>query len=228
MIKLKLNHRTFKLPKRYTIAQWKEVVRMDMEDASNWPKIIGIALNRHWYEFAKCDEDSLILGASLIIHDMSKRRVSKHLIDFTKISIGQFVDLDIWLINGSEKHMDDLLDTLSKKPIKYIDEALWIVDTYANFRISIYRSYAGLFGINDRGVQEDIDPAEWDPNKISKGWYKVLVDLADNDILKLDPITEQPLYKALTFMSLRKERLLEEQQRQLNQRRQHELSRNRK
>ena len=29
-------------------------------------------------------------------------------------------------------------------------------------------------------------------------------------------------------MSLRKERLLEEQQRQLNQRRQHELSRNRK
>lgn len=227
MIKLKLNHRTFKLPTRYTIAQWKEVIKMDMEDPENWPKIIGIALNRHWYEFAKCDEDSLILGCSLIIHEMSKRRVSKH-IDFTKISIGQFVDLDIWLINGTEKHIDDILGIISLEPIKYIDEALWMIDAYSNFRISTYRSYGALFGINDKGVQEDIDPEEWDPNKIAKGWYKVLVDLADNDLLKLDPVTEEPLYKALTFMSLRKERQLEEQQRQLNQRRQHELSRNRK
>ena len=227
MIKLKLNHRTFKLPTRYTIAQWKEVVRMDMEEPSNWPKIIGVALNRHWYEFAKCDEDSLILGCSLILHEMSKRRVSKHK-DFTKISIGEFVDLDIWMVKGSEKHIDEILETISINPIKYIDEALWMIDQYANFRISTYRSYGALFGINDKGVQEDVDQEDYDANKIAKGWYKVLVDLADNDLLKLDPVTEQPLYKALTFMSLRKERMLEEQQRQLNQRRQHELSRNRK
>jgi len=86
-----------------------------------------------------------------------------------------------------------------------------------------------LFGINQKtGKQEDVDPEEYDANKIAKGWYKVLVDLADNDIMKLDQVTEQPLYKALTFMSLRKERMLEEQQRQLKQKRQHELSRNRK
>lgn len=228
MIKLKLNHRTHKLPERYTIDQWKELIKMDMEDPTNWPKILGVALDRHWYEFAKVDEDSLILGCSLVISEMGKRRVSKH-IDFTKISIGQFVDLDIWMIKGTEKHIDDILDTLSEDKIKYIDEALWMIDEYANFRISTYRSYAGLFGINEKtGQQDDVDPSEWDPNKIAKGWYKVLVDLADNDLLKLDPITEQPLYKALTFMSLRKERQLEEQQRQLNQRRQYELSRNRK
>lgn len=227
MIKLKLNHRTHKLPKRYTIAQWKELIKLDMEEPSNWPKILGIALNRHWYEFAKCDEDSLILGCSLIIHEMSKRKPSKH-IDFTKITLGQFVDLDIWLVNGSEKHIDEILDTITDKPIKYIDEALWVIDEYSNFRISTYRSYSGLFGLNDRMEQEDIDPEEFNPKKISMGWYKVIVDLADNDLLKLDPVTEQPLYKALTFMSLRKERALEEQQRQLNQRRQYDLSRNRK
>ena len=227
MIKLKLNHRTFKLPKRYTIAQWKELIKLDMEEPSNWPKILGIALNRHWYEFAKCDEDSLILGCSLIIHEMGKRKQSKH-IDFTKITLGQFVDLDIWLVNGSEKHIDEILDTITVKPIKYIDEALWVIDEYSNFRISTYRSYSGLFGLNDRMEQEDIDPEEFNPNKISMGWYKVIVDLADNDLLKLDPTTEQPLYKALTFMSLRKERALEENKRQLNQRRQYDLSRNRK
>jgi hypothetical protein len=198
-----------------------------MEDPRSWPKILAIALDQRVAKFMKVDEDSLILGASLIINEMSKRKVGKH-IDFTQISIGKFVDLDIWLVSGTEKHIDEILDTLCEEPIKYIDEALWLVDQYSNFRISTYRSYAGLFGLNDRMEQEDVDPEEWEPQKIAKGWYKVLVDLADNKILDLDQITDQPLYKALTFMSLRKERALEEQQRQLKQKRQHELSRNRK
>lgn len=227
MIKLKLNHRTYKLPERYTIDQWKKVVRLDMEDPKSWPQILAIALDQRVAKFMRVDEDSLILGASLIINEMSKRKVGKH-IDFTQISLGKFVDLDIWLVSGAEKHIDEILDTLCEEPIKYIDEALWMIDQYSNFRISTYRSYAGLFGLNDRGEQEDIDPEEWEPQKIAKGWYKVLVDLADNKILDLDEITDQPLYKALTFMSLRKERALEEQQRQLKQKRQHELSRNRK
>lgn len=227
MIKLKLNHRTYKLPNRYTIDQWKAVLRLDMEDPRSWPQILAIALDQRVAKFMKVDEDSLILGASLIINEMSKRKVGKH-IDFTQISIGKFVDLDIWLVSGTEKHIDEILDTLCEEPIKYIDEALWLVDQYSNFRISTYRSYAGLFGLNDRMEQEDVDPEDWEPQKIAKGWYKVLVDLADNKILDLDQITDQPLYKALTFMSLRKERALEEQQRQLKQKRQHELSRNRK
>ena len=198
-----------------------------MEDPKSWPQILAIALDQRVAKFMRVDEDSLILGASLIINEMSKRKVGKH-IDFTQISIGKFVDLDIWLVSGAEKHIDEILDTLCEEPIKYIDEALWMIDQYSNFRISTYRSYAGLFGLNDRGEQEDIDPEEWEPQKIAKGWYKVLVDLADNKILDLDEITDQPLYKALTFMSLRKERALEEQQRQLKQKRQHELSRNRK
>ena len=228
MIKVKLNHRTYKIPERFTIEQWKAVVRLDMEDPKSWPIILAVALNQRVAKFINCDEDSLILGASLVIHEMSKRRVSKH-IDFTKISLGEFVDLDIWLIMGVEKHLDDILGVIMTDPIKHIDEALWIVDEYSNFRISTYRSYAGLFGINEKtGQQDEVDPEEWDPRKIAKGWYKVLVDLADNDLLRLDAITEQPLYKALTFMSLRKERLMEEQQRQLKQKRQHDLSRNRK
>lgn len=228
MIKVKLNYRTYKLPERFTIDQWKGVIRLDMEDPKSWPQILGVALDQKWTKFHNCDEDSLILGASLVINQMSKRKATRH-IDFTKLTIGQFVDLDIWMVKGTEKHMDEILEILSDEPIKYIDEALWIVDEFANFRISTYRSYAGLFGINQKTMeQEDVDPEDWDPNKVAKGWYKVLVDLADNDLLKLDQITEQPLYKALTFMSLRKERLMEEQQRQLNQKRQHELSRNRK
>ena len=153
MIKLKLNHRTYKLPNRYTIDQWKAVVRLDMEDPRSWPQILAIALDQRVAKFMKVDEDSLILGASLIINEMSKRRVGKH-IDFTKISIGKFVDLDIWLVSGTEKHIDEILDTLCEEPIKYIDEALWMIDQYSNFRISTYRSYAGLFGLNDRMEQK--------------------------------------------------------------------------
>ena len=228
MIKLKLKHRTYKIPKRFTIDQWEQIVKMDMEDNRNWPKVLAVALDQREAKFHGVNEDSLILGASLVISEMSKRR-EVPCKDFTKLTIGEFIDLDIWLVKGTEKHLRDILGILSEEPIVYIDEALRLVDEYSNFRISTYRSYAGLFGINQKtGEQEDVDPEDWNPNKIAMGWYKVLVDLADNDILKLDQVSEQPLYKALTFMSLRKERMLEEQQRQLKQRRQHELSRNRK
>jgi len=226
MIKLKLNNRTYKLPKRYTIEQWKAVVKLDLEDPKSWPIILGTALGCRPTKFWNCREDSLILGASLVLHEMSKRRALKH-IDFTTITIGEFIDLDIWLVGGAEKHIDEILGILAGGPIKYIDEALWIIDNYANFRVSTYRSYAGLFGINESGL-DGVDVEEYpDPKSVQTGWYRVLVDLADDDILRLDQITEQPLYKTLTFMSLRKERALKEQQ-QLNKKQRNDISRHRK
>lgn len=228
MIKLKINNRRYKLKSRFTIEDWQETIKLDMEDPKSWPKILSIGFNQPYWKFHNVEEDSLILGSSLVLNHMGGRRECK-MRDLTTLKLGEFIDLDICMIMGAEKHIHAILDIISVKPIKYIDEALWLVDQFANFRISTYRSYAGLFGLNKNGESEDEEDLEgWDPQKVAKGWYRVLVDLTDDDLLKLDEVTEQPLKKAFNFMALRKEKVLEENFKQLQQKRQYDLQRNRR
>ena len=227
MIKIKIGNRRYKMSKRFTIQQWQEVLALDMEDPQSWPKIMSIGFKQPYWKFHKADKDTALLGASLVINEMSKRRECK-MRDLTDLRLGEFIDLDIYMLMGPEKNIDTILSIILKKPTKWADEALWAIDQYANFRISTYRQYAGLFDLNKDGEQEDLDPADWDPNKVAKGWYRVLVDLADDRLLDLDEITEQPLKKAFNFMAIRKEKALEERERQLKQKRQNDLSRNRK
>ena len=193
-----------------------------MENPLHWAKIMAIAVGKPYHQFSMVSQKSLLLGCSMILNHMNTRRVTKHR-DFTEYTLGEFIDLDIYLVMGIEKNLDNILELLTTKPIKYIDEAFYVIDAYQDFRLSTYRSYSGLFGLNEEGQAED--DGEYDAQSIQKGWYKVLVDLSDNNVHQLDNTTDLPLYKALTFMSLRKERALEEQQRQLNNRRKHDLSR---
>lgn len=226
-VKLKLNGRTYKMPKRFTIDQWQQVLQLDLEDNKNWAKIMSIAFNKPHAMFDNVDEKSLVLGVSLIINAMSQRKECK-LKDLTQLTIGEFIDLDIYLLMGPEKNIDTILDLILVKRTKWADEALWAVDQLANFRMSTYRQYSGLFDLDKNGEQAVADDNNWDPQAVAKGWYKVIVDLADDKLLDLDPVTEQPLKKALNFMALRKERLLEENFKQLQNKRQHDLQRNRR
>lgn len=98
------------------------------------------------------------------------------------------------------------------------------MDQYQQFRIHTYRQYAGLFGLNEpRDDDDDLETV--DAKKVAKGWYRIIVDLAANDVLNIDAITEQPLKKILNFMALKKEKQMEENFKQLQQKRQHDLSR---
>lgn len=223
MITVKIGIRRYRLPKRFTIEQWKKVAALDIEDHRSWPKIMAIGFKQPYHKFWNIEEEGLILGASLVTTQMSNRRECK-LIDFTKLRLGEFIDLDIYLISGIDKNIDAIVDLLCIKKPKYVDEALWAIDQYAQFRMSTYRQYSGLFGLNKHGEPED-EEEDWDPQKVAKGWYRVLVNLAQNDITKLDEVTELPLKFALNFMALQKEQILEENFNKLKQKRQHDLQR---
>ena len=227
MIKIKLNNIRYKIKTRFTVEDWVALNRMDTEAPANWPKIMSIGFNQSYAKFYNISEDSMILGVGIVLAQSNNRKECKHR-DFTTLSIGEFIDLDIWLVDGIEKHLDAILGVISTKTIKYIDEALYVLDQYIKFRNSTYRAYAGLFGL-DENAEEMVDEDEMvDTRKVAKGWYRVIVDLADNQLLQLDKITDEPLYKTLTFLSLRKERALEEQRQQLKLKQAHDISRNRK
>ena len=226
-VKLTINDTKLELPSRLSISQWEALLKWDYADVKDWPYILACVLETDAEQFKSATLDSMTLAISFVIVLMNAR-AKTDIKDFNTINFGEFVDLDIWITNGVEKHIDEIIKCLQIRT-PWSDEALWIIEQYQKFRVHTYRSYATLFGLNDKPEdrdEEDLDDV--DPQKIAKGWYRIIVDLADNDVLRLDAITEQPLKKILNFMSLRKELQLEENFKQLQQKRQNDLSRNRK
>ncbi len=148
----------------------------------------------------------MALAVAFIIQLMNHR--SEYQIkDFNELTFGQFVDLDVWLTMGIDKHIDDVVNMLSDGT-DHADEAMWLVDRYAEFRLHTYRQYKSLFGLNDNFEMIEGDP-DFDPLKIAKGWYKIIVSLANDNLLDIDRVTDEPLKKVLNFMALQKEKQIE-------------------
>ena len=92
----------------------------------------------------------------------------------------------------------------------------------------MYRSYSVLFGLNEpKDVEEESDQTH-DKLQVARTWYEILVTLANEDLLKIDAVAEQPYKKVLNFMARQKQKQLEENARKLQQRRQYDLQRNRR
>ena len=114
----------------------------------------------------------------------------------------------------------------SKNSVSAILQAkhLSIIEKLSEWRTYIYKQYAKLFGLDGQSESDESEKPE--PMAIARGWYRIIVDLANNDVLKIDEVTEKPLKQILNFMALQKEKALEEQQRILKQQRQYDLQRN--
>ena len=206
MVQLNVNDVSYKIPERLTLDQWKEVAKWNFEEPTDWPRIIAAVTGADWRTLSLGKDEAVALAVAFIIQLMNHRR-EYQINDLNKITFGQFVDLDVWLTMGIDKHIDDVVNMLSDGT-EWADEAMWLVDKYAEFRLHTYRQYKTLFGLNDKFEAIDGDP-DFDPLKIAKGWYKIIVSLANDNLLDIDRVTDEPLKKVLNFMALQKEKQIE-------------------
>jgi len=229
MVQININGKQYGIPERLTVDQYSKALQFDWDDPSYWPMIIAQLSGAPLPLLVKADRQALELAISFIINSMNDRRETAT-IDLEQITFGQFVDLDVYLALGLDKYFNEIT-ALVAPDAKWADEAMWAIDKFASFRTYTYRQYKVLFGITDK----ELDQAELDGNtevndkmNIARSWYKVIVSIAGDNILNIDEVTEQPLKKVLNFMALQKEKVLEENQRQLQQKRQHDLQRTRR
>jgi len=229
MAQININNKAYEIPERLTVEQYYGAIQFDWEDPKYYPMIIAQCTGAPLALLANAGEESLALAIALIVSSMNARR-STSMIDLEAITFGQFVDLDVYLALGLDKHFRDIVQMLSPEA-KWADEAMWAIDKYAAFRTYTYRQYRVLFGLTEK----DLDEAEKtgdtevrDKMQVARAWYKVIVSLAQDNILQIDEVTEQPLKKVLNFMSLQKEKVMEENEAKLKQKRQYDLQRTRR
>jgi len=225
-IKININDKQFAIPDRLTVAEYSKAIQFDWSDSKYYPMIISQLTGAPLLLMSKANDEILHLGMGFVVKSMNDRKECK-MLDLEGLTFGQWVDLDVYLTGGLDTNIEKIIAILTPDA-KWADEAMWAIDQYAAFRTYIYRQYSVLFGINQKQTFDELEPETKDKQANARAWYKIIVGLANGDILKLDEVTEQPLKKTLNFMSLQKEQQLEENQRKLKERRQYDLQRNRR
>lgn len=209
MITVEINNKGYKLPTGFTVAQWQEMMLWDFENPKHWPRIFEIALGVPQEETGGEVTDGEVVAMSFIIAQMSAR-VHYEIPDFNELKFGQFVDLDVYVNLGIDKNLQNMLDVL-ELPIEMAPQALTVIEQFVLWRTSVYRQYKSLFGLHDKDFEEWADDQEpQDPMATARGWYRIIVELAGDNILNMDAVTEEPLKKVLNFMALQKEKKLAE------------------
>jgi hypothetical protein len=222
MVKLQIGQKSYGLPDRLPLSLWSKLAQLDLGEPLIWPRALHILTGAPLEDLVKADHKALELGMGFLLSTMSQRRRAAH-VDFTQIRFGQWIDLDVWLIWGVPRHIEEIMGILAPQ-CQWTDEALWIIEEYAKWRLSIYKSYSALFGLDEPTGEPGDEPK--DKMAIARGWYAVLVKLAGGDILKLEAVEDQPLKKALNMLAYQKQVEREERARELEIKRKYDLQRN--
>ena len=208
-VTVNINDKKWEIPTRVTIEEWKDLQQWEFTNQAHWPWIVSTISSFDAREFDNADPDSMQLFIGFLIAACNKRTL-KVQPDFNQLKFGQFVDLDCFLALGVEKNIAQILEILGVDT-PWADEALAVIDQYLKWRATIYKQYSQLFGLNNKdGLPNDDE--FYDPKEVARGWYMVIMELADNNILRMDEVTEEPLQKTLTFLQIQKELKIKEAQ----------------
>jgi len=208
-VTVNINEKKWVIPTRVTIEEWKDLQQWEFENQAHWPWIVSAISSYDAKEFDGADPDSMQLFIGFLISACNKRTL-KVQPDFNQLKFGEFVDLDCFLALGVEKNIVQILEVLGVDT-PWADEALAVIDQYVKWRSTIYKQYSQLFGLNDQRADLPNDEV-YNPKEVARGWYMVIMELADNNILHMDRVTEEPLQKTLTFLQIQKEIKIKEAQ----------------
>ena len=225
MVKININGKSYAIPQRLTIDHYNSLINFDWEDPKYYPMIVSQLVDAPLPQLAKAEPQQLTLGIVFAVKAMNERR-EVEMLNLDEITFGQFIDLDVYLTIGLDKHFRDIAKILCPLA-KFSDEVMWAIEKYVQFRTFTYRQYKVLFGLTDADIY-DAEPDEIKKTQIAKSWYSIIVNIAKEDILNIDRVTEQPLKKALNFMALQKEKAVEENLRKQKLKREYDLQRNRR
>ena len=225
MVTLKVDGRRYTIDGNPTIGQWMELQKWDFESHVHWQYIIEAVTGLPFYVIREMDHEQQKLAVTMIAYAMSER-IQVRLPDFDELTFGHFVDLEYLMAMGTDKTLHRIMDRLGCDH-KHTQEALYVAEQYINWRNNIFKQYRGLFGLDDR-FYDDEEAKSMNPKQIAGSWYRVIVELANDDLTKLDTITDKNVKEVLNFMAVRKEKQLAELKRLKEQKRKNDVQRARR
>jgi hypothetical protein len=226
MVKLKVDNRRYNINGNPTVTQWMDLMRWDFEAPPHWVHIIKTVTDLPVNIIEQMTPGQQQLAVTMIAHALTVRQ-RVELPDFNKLTFGHFIDMEYYIALGTHKSMNQILERLDVT-VEGAQQALYVTESYIKWRNNIYKQYSALFGLDDVYDDGFADSKPTDPQQTAKNWYRVLVDLANDDINQMEAVTNKVVREVFNFMAVRKEKQLAELNRQKQQKRQYDLQRARR
>lgn len=226
MVTLKVNKNRYTIDGNPTVAQWQELMKWDFESLVHWPYIIQAVTGLEFFIIREMDPEQQKLAVTMIAHAISERK-QVDLPDFDELTFGAFVDIEYLMAHGTQVALDQILKKLGAD-YGYAQEALYVVENYMKWRNNLFKRYSGLFGLNEGFGDDEETVKAKKPVMVASEWYRVIVELSNDDVLKIREVTDLGVKEVFNFMAVRKEKQLAELNQLKQQKRKNDLQRNRR
>ena len=161
----------------------------------------------------------------------AKQKIGSYTLkDLNKISLGEFIDLehyfaldfkvnvtticailyrstntDMWGNVITEPYIFDINERSKEFHDYDIAEIYGIIPEYLAFRESIRNAYPNFFApdIKEDESEMDEEDLEAEKNDTRWGWERIIFSLANEDITKVDQVTDLPLIFVLNMLSMK-------------------------
>lgn len=218
MFKLVIGDKEYEVPHYLQISKYQEMMKWNMISSEDWPEIVNIVMGVPKDQISLIPEETLELAISVIMALFSPSMVVRkqiddyQLLDFTQITLGQWIDLEQAISLGVDRNIVDIVKVLysvsdpSEWPLEYVYGA---VHKFLNWRSQIYGAYRRLFN------SDDPQPESESQRPVAKVWYDIVMVLADGRFLDIDSVTDRKVIECFNWLAWNKD-----QQRKLQQQRQ--------
>lgn len=211
MLVLEINGKDYRLDPEWTVEAWIALHKFNMQDDFLWAQIISLATGAP-LELCAALEYEIKKEAIIVISNnmyptwsQLKTKIDRfELIDFDKLTIGQFIDLEVALGRGVSKNLDWMLSVLynceKTDCLKWNYEwAYAALQTWYVKRKELLESFEDLFDQSEDGDNSgpQVDPAH--------GWYDLIMVLANEEFSHIERVVERPAIEALNFLAWKKD-----------------------
>ena len=136
------------------------------------------------------------------------REFIKHACKLQSMTLGKFIDMEIYLSEGYNKSIKDIIQTLwGVKPTEeFMISGVWQgIQSFISYRNSLYKNYTNLFGGDDDGYAKT--EIKQTTDEIKKIWYDIILTLAEGKFLVIEQVTDKPLISAFNWLAWNKDKM---------------------
>ena len=226
MYTLVIKDNEYKVPDYLTIQKWSEVNKYDIRMKFTWDRIISIVMDIPQDEVEIIPDNTkelIILMVTTLINPLVLLHYKEYnggqYIDLPSLTLGKFIDLELQIADGIQKNLKNIVEILYNTKIDEdtnIKKVLGGVNHYLKWRDSIYGSYKNLFSIGseDDGYAESDVINKSTVQDIKHSWFEIIMLLANEDILRMEQVTEQSVIAAFNWLAWNKDKQQKELERQ--------------
>ena len=215
MYTLVIKDKEYSLPQDLSIDKWQEITKFDIGVEFNHKKIISLTFDIPYDEVDIIPKKTIQLLISFIYvmlypehKELNKNYMGGEYIELQSMTLGKFIDMEIYLSEGYNKSIKDIIQTLwGVKPTEefMISEVWQGIQSFISYRNSLYKNYTNLFGGDDDGYAKT--EVKQTTDEIKKIWYDIILTLAEGKFLVIDEVTDKPLISAFNWLAWNKDKM---------------------